>query len=63
MSHHLRYFRFSNRTHIEMNDDLQMEQFFREDDGMDMSDNLRIPGPIRSRPKPENTAAAAAKKK
>ena len=30
MAHHLRYFRFSNRTHIEKSEDLTIEDFFKE---------------------------------
>ena len=51
MSHHLRYFRFSNRTHIEMNEDLQMDQFFKEEEytGGDNFERSRISaGPIRA---------------
>lgn len=32
MSHHLRFFRFSNRTHIEKQEDLNMEDFFEDHD-------------------------------
>jgi hypothetical protein len=28
MAHHLRFFRFSNRTHIEKNEDLSFDEFF-----------------------------------
>ena len=30
MAQHLRFFRFSNRTHIEKNEDLHIEDFFEE---------------------------------
>jgi hypothetical protein len=30
MSHHLRYFRFSNRTKIGTNEDLKLEDYFSE---------------------------------
>lgn len=50
MSHHLRYFRFSNRTHIELKEELQMEQFFAErPDSETSEDSVRIAGPIRTR--------------
>ena len=50
MSHHLRYFRFSNRTHIELKEDLKMEEFFAERSNEETSeDALRIAGPIRMR--------------
>lgn len=39
MSHHIRYFRFSNRTQIELNEDLQMNDFFAENQTK-LSDSL-----------------------
>ena len=30
MAHHLRFFRFSNRTHIEKSEELKIEDFFQE---------------------------------
>ena len=32
MSHHMRFFRFSNRTHIEKSEELQFDEFFDGDD-------------------------------
>lgn len=61
MAHHLRYFRFSNRTQIEMNEDLSMEDFFKEDD---IEDTLRLPGrPKKSRNSEESKEMVPQRKK
>lgn len=41
MAHHIRFFRFSNRTQIEVNEDLKMEEFFDESKSKD-NDRLLI---------------------
>lgn len=59
MSHHIRYFRFSNRTQINVNEDLQLEDFFDED--LIEDENLLLEeGPPRPRRKgPINSYSSA----
>jgi hypothetical protein len=50
MSHHIRFFRFSNRTHIEKSEDLQFDEFFDGDDKREFK-LLKQHGPKKSEDK------------
>ena len=61
MSHHLRYFRFSNRTQIEMQDELKMEDFFSENEPKE--ETLRVSSrPKKSEAKTEEQRQTAPRK-
>ena len=40
MAHHIRYFRFSNRTQIELNEDLDINWFFEKSTTENGDENL-----------------------
>ena len=58
MSHYLKYFRFSNRTQIEVRHDLTMDEFFQDDENIAPEDALKLeemPIQFRRNSKPKKT--------
>jgi len=59
MSHHLRYFRFSNRTHIMKGEDLAMDDFFQGKEEQINEEVELLEAPIQSREGPKRTTRSS----
>lgn len=62
MSHHLKYFRFSNRTHIEMKHDLTEDEFFSNEYSYDNQEGVDLlESELRAKSRPKTSPANSQK--